>query len=73
MKLNSQEAKAKNIHVVTDFVPVEVPNTNNWFTNETYKDFFETGTRKLNYSNPDLLTALTVSCSAPHFNIFSRV
>jgi len=51
-------AKENNLHVVTDFVPTQVDAQNNWFKNESYKDFFLPGYSTFNFSNPDLIDKL---------------
>ncbi|KAG0710949.1 4F2 cell-surface antigen heavy chain [Chionoecetes opilio] len=51
-------AKDAGLHVVTDFVPSPVPDTNTWYQNTNMSDFFEPNSRKLDFSNQGLLDKL---------------
>jgi len=53
-----KEATNAGLHVVTDFVDNEVPESNPWYQNGSNPDFFKPNTRELNYANTDLLTKL---------------
>ncbi|KAK4312604.1 hypothetical protein Pmani_015992 [Petrolisthes manimaculis] len=54
-----EAAREAGLHVVTDFVPTTVPDTNNWYMNDTLKTtFFKPGSPELDFTSQDLLNAL---------------
>ena len=57
-----QAAKDAGLHIVTDFVPSTVTDTNNWYLNESMAEFFyPANSRNLDFTNGHLLDKLIVS------------
>ncbi|KAK8748545.1 hypothetical protein OTU49_015848 [Cherax quadricarinatus] len=54
-----EAAKTHGLRVVTDSVPDEVAPDNNWYKNPNMSDYFKHKSRKLDFSNSDLLEKLT--------------
>ena len=55
-----QQAKKDGLHVVTDFVDIEVDPNNVWLNDANYSSFFEPNSNKLDLKNEGLLKALKV-------------
>lgn len=59
-----EQAKKDGLHVVTDFIDVDVDDNNVWRKDANYSSFFEPGSNKLNLRNEGLLAALKDVLSA---------
>ncbi|XP_068227363.1 amino acid transporter heavy chain SLC3A2 [Palaemon carinicauda] len=58
------QAKKDSLHIVTDFVDIDVDPGNIWVTDGNHSDYFEPNSRKLNMTNPGLLEELKGILSA---------
>ncbi|XP_064112317.1 amino acid transporter heavy chain SLC3A2-like [Macrobrachium nipponense] len=53
-----EQAKKDGLHIVTDFVDIDVDPGNVWVTDGNHSDYFEPSSNRLNLTNPSLLEDL---------------